>query len=220
MEVQIAVHYHIGSTGGTFVQGWFSRQKQLAQFAVDSAWEGPWNRNFSMVQNPHVVDPAWCSTGALIEFHCGPKLETTIGLIEEIKSLAARCRVPFFSFTVVRNPLDQLCSSQAHEHSDYESFLNHDVRNHMTSIAAHGRPSCARMEGLKLDWSTTFRMIELLRKLDYIVDIHDLNAWLQRVFNVRPIPGKQIAYSCMLPANKTFPVFDMFLYSQLVTERG
>jgi len=75
------------------------------------------------------------------------------------------------------------------------------------------------MEGLKLDWSTTFRMIELLRKLDYIVDHRDLNAWLQRVFIVRAGPGKEIAYSCMLPANKTFPVFDMFLYSQLVTAR-
>jgi hypothetical protein len=195
---EIYIHWHFGATGGTAIRNFFV------------------NSPYSVSLNPVRTETlkGLCQTNQYVEFHCDYSLSRAVQVIAEIKSRVKRCSTRVTTFTVLRNPLDALCSAQRHHHQDYVDFLQDKVHNPFIMHAKYGVTYCARenISSLEVNMDDVNIAAQHVSGFDLVLDFYDLSSWFNQTFNHSLTSRAPSERRCELPHHVRFPILDQVLY--------
>ena len=146
---QVTFNFHVGDTGGTHVNRLFTSDHTWAAATLYGAHgaAGCWlpgaagfTRGF---QQPRQTRKLYA------EVHCSLPMETVVhAVLPEVRTLFPSCSLE--AFTVVRDPVDHLCSMCLRNHSDFRDLTSRarTVRQHHLEIFTHGIQACKRIPQL------------------------------------------------------------------------
>ena len=223
VEPRVVVHYHIGSTGGSHIRALFQRDARWKTIIHCGSTDSG-----RFASEEHKLLVANETEKVYVEFHCGLKLDEVVSAVKELRSQLSPARQhELLSFTVLRHPYDQLCSSRRHRHQDWYAYTHGKVRDNMVSIAEHGKRSCDRSGNIQVDETAANRALNNFIEFDAIIDLYAVDVWLKDTFRHgldadakvhdktnKSLPGKTFE-NCFLPyAN--LPSVDLWIYRALL----
>lgn len=200
-KFKVYVHWHFGASGGSAIRNFFEKDT---------------NGSYAVFINPPSASriEGLCEKDLYIEYHCKYPLHYAMKEIRTLRRLVGSCSAQIMTFTVLRNPLDSLCSAKRHRHADYADFLQNRVHNPYVMHAKYGVEYCGRnnVSNMKIEVEDMMSASQMLADLDAVVEFNNLSNWFAETFNQSLESQRPVPYSCILPNDVRFPVYDQVLY--------
>lgn len=146
------LHFHIGDTGGTEVNRLFTSSTDWAVVTLSVraqfARYAPRWRSGAMAPDrllkPRSAEARSTPSKLYLEVHCSISLKELVETeLPAVRAALPRCTLE--AFTVVRDPIDWLCSMCRRQHNDFHSgFMAGHVRQHNLDVLKYGLASCMR----------------------------------------------------------------------------